>query len=32
MLKDGVGVPRIAEKLNIGSGTVQRIARGMRAV
>jgi DNA invertase Pin-like site-specific DNA recombinase len=30
MLEDGVGMLRIADKLNIGSGTVQRIAREMR--
>jgi DNA invertase Pin-like site-specific DNA recombinase len=27
MLEDGIGMLRIADKLNIGSGTVQRIAR-----
>jgi DNA invertase Pin-like site-specific DNA recombinase len=30
MLKDGVGMLRIAAELDIGSGTVQRIAREMR--
>ena len=30
MLEDGVGMLRIADKLNIGSGTVQRIASEMR--
>jgi DNA invertase Pin-like site-specific DNA recombinase len=31
MLEDGIGMLRIADKLNIGSGTVQRIAHEMRA-
>jgi len=31
MLAKGIGMLRIADKLNIGSGTVQRIAREMRA-
>ena len=31
MLEDGVGMLRIADKLDIGSGAMQRIAREMRA-
>jgi DNA invertase Pin-like site-specific DNA recombinase len=30
MLEDGVGMLRIADKLKVSSGTVQRIAREMR--
>jgi hypothetical protein len=30
MLKDGVGMSRVAAELDIGSRTVQRIAREMR--